>query len=65
MADSTNKGRIMTEIEGFGGAYYRSSSTPRRSESPFHSGTIACIPVRSKALPNLRILGIMPTFYQS
>ena len=64
MADGINKGRIMTEIEGLGGTpggYFIS----HRFESSRQSGTISLIPIRSKALPNLRILGIMLTFYQS
>ena len=65
MTDSTKKGRIMTEIEGFAGVYRRSYSTSDTFESRFQSGTISLLPIRSTALPNLRILGIMLTFYQS
>ena len=65
MADGINKGRIVTEIEGFGGMYHRGYSTSHRFESRLQSGTFVFIAVRSKALPDLRILGIMPTFSQS
>ena len=55
MADGIHKGRIMTEIEGFGGVYHSSYSTSHRFEPPFQSGTISLMPIRSKAPPNLRI----------
>ena len=47
----------MTDVEGFGGVYHRSDSNSHRFESSFQSGTLSFIPVRSKALPDLRILG--------
>ena len=65
MADRINKGRIATQIQGFGGVYYRVYSTSHRFESPCQSGTTVFIPLRSKTLPNLRALGIMQTFRQS
>ena len=59
MADDINKGRIATEIEGFGGVYYRRYSTSYRFQSSCQSGTIIFIPMRSKTLPNLRVLGVI------
>ena len=37
--------------------------TSHRFESPFQSGTTVFIPMRSKILPNLRVLGFMLTFH--
>ena len=65
MANSIDKGRIVTEIEGFGGVCYRSYCILHQFELPCQSGTILFIPVRSKTLQNLRILGIMLTSHQS
>ena len=63
MTDSINKGRIATEIQGFGGVYYRRYSPSHRFESPCQSGTTVFIPLRSRTTPNLRILGTMLTFH--